>query len=407
MASRFVVRLTVSSSGERMPVLVWRSSGLPHFDANLFALLMMRMRGRAASTAEQALRAVGLLLDFQAERNIDWSARLASGRLFQNEEIDALTVHLRQAIRASGSPGQGPHRTVVAFAGGLDRRGHGEVQGEVSATRLSYVAAYLEWYADARLRAMRLPLQTAALLLQRVQADLRALRKRRDSASGTSNVRQGLTSEQQKLLLDICAGAGVRNPWKQEFVQVRNALLVRWLLALGLRRGELLGVTLDQLDMQRRRVNIVLRPDDPSDSRLYQPNAKTRGRTLDLPSDLAVATHDFIVKHRSKIKSARGHGFLFTSSSGAPLALDTVAAIFLDIRRAAAGRLPAVTPHTLRYTWNDAFSAFCDVQKVPANDERRHREYLMGWAPGSEAAAVYTKRHVEESARKALLQMSR
>lgn len=390
-----------------MPVLVCRSSGLPHFDANLFALLMMRMRGRAASTAEQALRAVGLLLDFQAERNIDWSARLASGRLFQNEEIDALTVHLRQAIRASGSPGQGPHRTVVAFAAGRDRRGHDEVQGEVSATRLSYVATYLEWYADARLREMRLPMQTAALLLQRVQADLRALRKRRDSTPGTLNARRSLTGEQKQLLLDISDVASVRNPWTQEFVQVRNALLVRWLLALGLRRGELLGVTLDQLDMQRRRVNIVLRPDDPSDPRRYQPNAKTRARALDLPSDLAVATQNFIVKQRSQIKGARTHGFLFTSSSGAPLSLDTVAAVFMDIRTAAAGLLPAVTAHTLRHTWNDEFSAFCDMQKVAANDERRHREYLMGWAPGSEAAAVYTKRHIEESARQALLQMSR
>lgn len=389
-----------------MPVLVYRSSGLPHFDANLFALLMMRMRGRAASTIEQALRAVGLLLDFQAERSIDWSARLASGRLFQNEELDALAVHLRQAIRVPGCSVQGFGRAVISFAG-RNRRSNGEVQGEVSATRLSYVATYLEWYADAQLRAMRLPLQTAALLSQRVQADLRALRKRRDSTTGTANAQRSLTGEQKQLLLEICDSASVRNPWTQEFVQVRNALLVRWLLALGLRRGELLGVTLDQLDMQRRRVNIVLRPDDPSDPRPYQPNAKTRARTLELPSDLAVATHNFVVRHRSKIKSARGHGFLFTSSSGAPLSLDTVTAVFLDIRRAAAGRLPAVTAHTLRHTWNHEFSAFCDLQKVTADEERRHREYLMGWAPGSEAAAVYTKRHVEESARKALLQMSR
>jgi hypothetical protein len=132
---------------------------------------------------------------------------------------------------------------------------------------------------------------------------------------------------------------------------------------------------------------------------------KTRGRRLDLPEDLMKATLEYVIGRR-EIKAARKHGFLFIGQGGAPLSLDGVDAVFRDIRRAAGGQLPALTPHVLRYTWNDKYSEFCDQNRVDPTHERRDREYLMGWARDSEAAAIYTKRHIQERARRALLAMS-
>ena len=403
MTSSLVVRLTVEPNGERVPALVHRDSGLPHFYGNLFALMMLRMRGRAASTVEQALRGIGLLVDFQQRHGVEIQSRMAGGRLFATHEIDALVAHLRQSLVSSPGDRHGGGVTALAAA---RRRKMGLVQPHVSATRVIYVAQFLKWYTDLVLRNLALTPAKAAQLSQVVARDIQALHVRREVVEPKVGRRESLTAEQKALMLELTTVEGLRNPWKSSFVQQRNALMVRWLLGLGLRRGELLGITLDQINLRVGTVDIILRPDDALDPRRNQPNAKTRERRLELPKDLVAATHEFITAWRSKIKTARKHGFLFVSQGGAPLSLDAVASVFLEIRRAAGGHLPALTAHVLRYTWNDEFSAYCDRHKVAPQDERRHREYLMGWAPDSEAAAIYTKRHIEEAARRALLAMS-
>ena len=395
----------IEPNGERVPVLIHRPSGLPHFDGNLFALTMLRMRGRAAATVEHGLRAIGLLADFQQLHQIDIRARMAAGRLFMSHEIDALPVYLHKNLLAVPESHLGNNAVVVRLQG-VRRHKQSGVQSEVAATRLSYAAQYLEWRTDDVLRDLRLTPTAAARLAQTVARDIKALRVRRPVGGIPVSRRQSLTKDQKALVLELTDVANLKGPWKSEFVKHRNSLAVRWLLALGLRRGELLGVALEHLNLQASTVDIVLRPDDLSDPRRRQPNAKTRARRLELPKDLALATHDYITAWRSRIKATKKHGFLFVGQSGVPLSVDGLASTFIDIRRAAEGRLPALTAHVLRYTWNDEFSEYCDRHGVQPNDERRLREYLMGWAPDSEAAAIYTKRHIEEKARQALLKMS-
>lgn len=256
------------------------------------------------------------------------------------------------------------------------------------------------------LRDLKLTPSAAARLAQVVARDIKALRVRRPTVETSQSRRQGLTKDEKALLLEITEVTDQRNPWKSEFVKSRNALIVRWLLALGLRQGELLGVSLPELDLQARTVTILLRPDDLADPRRRQPNAKTSARKLEIPKDLALATHEHIIAWRAKIKATKKHGFLLVGKSGVPLSMDALSDVFIDIRRAAEGKLPILTPHILRYTWNDEFSEYCDKHNVAPEKERRLREYLMGWAANSEAAAIYTRRHIEEQARLALLKMS-
>lgn len=404
MACNLFVRLTVEPNGERVPVLVYRDTRLPHFHANLYALLQLRMSGRAASTVAQALGAAGLLIDFLEHHKIEIAARMAAGQLFASHELDALRAHLRQNLQRS-SGGEGWSAKSVGTLASARRRKAAEVQSEVAGTRLIYVIKYLAWYTDIVLRDLALTPAKAAHLSHVVKRDLDALRMRGVGAPEGSPRRESLTAAQEELMLALTTVGASGNPWKSPFVQKRNSLMVRWLLALGLRRGELLGVALDQMNLQAGTVDIVLRPDDALDPRRNQPNAKTRGRRLDLPKDLMKATLEYVVGRR-EIKAARRHGFLFIGQGGAPLSLDGVDAVFKDIRRAAGGQLPALRPHVLRYTWNDKYSKFCDQNRVDSMHERRDREYLMGWARDSEAAAIYTKRHIEERARRALLAMS-
>ncbi|MCJ9672763.1 tyrosine-type recombinase/integrase [Neorhizobium sp. SHOUNA12B] len=383
---------------------MYRETRLPHFQANLYALTQFRMSGRAASTVGHALGAAGLVIDFLEQREIDIGTRMAQGRLFYSHEIEALWAHLRQNLQRSRHAMDDRRARTVTLAS-MRRHRAREVLPEVADTRLLYAIAYLEWHTDIVLRDLALMPAKAAHLASVVKRDLDALRKRRGQASASSPRRVSLTAEQRELLLSLTAVGAPANPWRSEFVQERNALLVRWLQALGVRRGELLGVSCDQLNLQSRTVSIVLRPDDAHDPRRIQPNAKTKARILDLAEDLAAATQKYMLARR-KTRLARRHGFLFVSQSGAPLSLDSVSSIFRDIRRAAAGQLPALSAHVLRYTWNDDYSDYCDRNKVEPAKERENREYLMGWARDSEAAAIYTKRHIEKRARRGLLALS-
>tara|TARA_R110000851_G_scaffold65260_1_gene148256 strand:- start:459 stop:632 length:174 start_codon:yes stop_codon:yes gene_type:complete len=46
-----------------------------------------------------------------------------------------------------------------------------------------------------------------------------------------------------------------------------------------------------------------------------------------------------------------------------------------------------------------------DQNKVPEETERKARSYLMGWSETSGTAAVYTRRHVREKAKRVSLDL--
>ena len=46
-----------------------------------------------------------------------------------------------------------------------------------------------------------------------------------------------------------------------------------------------------------------------------------------------------------------------------------------------------------------------DRKKVPEATEKKVRSYLQGWKETSNTAAVYTRRHVRETAKKIMLKM--
>ncbi|WP_374762262.1 tyrosine-type recombinase/integrase [Massilia scottii] len=88
------------------------------------------------------------------------------------------------------------------------------------------------------------------------------------------------------------------NPWHGNFARERNFLLIQWLEALGIRRGELLGIRISDIDFRNNTVQILRRADDPSDPRRYQPNAKTLDRVLPLSDGLVQMTQNYIINIR-------------------------------------------------------------------------------------------------------------
>jgi integrase len=107
---------------------------------------------------------------------------------------------------------------------------------------------------------------------------------------------------------------------------------------------------------------------------------------------------EYILNHRRGLRNSHKHDFLFVSASGAPLSIAGLDKVF-RVLRAKRPEVPrTLTPHVLRHTWNDVFSAETEARKIDQETEKKGRSYQMGWKPGSQSASVYTRRFVRKKA---------
>jgi integrase len=197
------------------------------------------------------------------------------------------------------------------------------------------------------------------------------------------------------------------NPWDDLSCRYRNSLIVDWLLYLGLRRGELLGIRIPDINFQQETVTVHRRADDPDDPRLNQPNAKTLGRVIPISRGLLDRTKRYVLDVRAKTPGARAHTFLFVAShAGRPLSLQAVNKLFRVLRsKCPSAANQSITPHGLRHTWNERFSEEMDRNQISDEKESRQRSYLMGWSYTSETAATYQRRRIREKANVASLKL--
>ncbi len=64
--------------------------------------------------------------------------------------------------------------------------------------------------------------------------------------------------------------------------------------------------------------------------------------------------------------------------------------------------VPQLSAHILRHTWNNRFSELVEGVLTP-EQEKKVRNYIMGWSDQSRSAENYTVRYVEQQAHKALI----
>lgn len=225
------------------------------------------------------------------------------------------------------------------------------------------------------------------------------------------HARKGLTQKQQEALLEIIEPGSVSNPFSPE-LQVRNQLMVLLLFHLGLRAGELLALRVPDFDFQSNTLLVARRHDNPNDVRTYQPVVKTVDRRIPLSESLMKAVFNYILEDRRKFPSAKRHDYLFVVHQGGPFAgqpisLKGLAKLFQEIKASRPDLFRHLSPHVLRHTANDRLSALMDKSGVNPTEEEKMRSYLMGWKEGSGSAATYTRRHIEEKARKAALELQK
>lgn len=404
MYARYLIHTVQIDGGERMPLLVDRHTGLGVFESTAFSL-SMRSKGNQVNTLFQAMGAVQFLYDALDESGINLIERVKANELLTLGEVESLVARCR-FVRAELLKADLAARSsnVSAINRGLDRRqrtvsGIATVSGATTAIRLHYITAYLHWFSDyvylLRLPSNREEFHTASMKV------FGAI-KNRIPTIPKARKRKGLTEQQEHRLLAVTAANSSENPWINTFVKHRNSIVIRVMLAIGLRKGELLGLKMDDIDFRNNTVFVARRPDDPDDPRLRQPQAKTASRILPIAPALAEELKEYILL-RNAIAEARIHSFICVSSKGAPIALNSIDALF-SVLRENFSELTSASAHILRHTWNDRFSSMVEGDMSEA-EERQLRNYLMGWSDKSRMAENYTARYVEKRAKSVLLKL--
>lgn len=405
----FVVKVAVFQTGERLPMLCNRATGLPLFEPTLFSLTHLRGRNRSTSTIQQALRSIMVLYVVLDRLGVDLQARLREGRLLDLSEIEefvrACKLPLKsnlQLERLNTSPKAS--QVIKLEKARVRSRNHlaaEEVDAGTAAIRVHYCCGYLDWCVTRQLLRFQRTDELFLGLKKRAEVAIKAFEERMPQRSrrAVMQQRQGLKEDALRRLMAVIVPTSPENPWRGKHTRERNYLIINWFLSLGVRRGELLGVRTSDINFQSNEVLIARRADDPKDPRRAQPNTKTNDRLLALDERLSALTQQYVLSTRKSLAGARRHQFLFVANgSGAPLTLGAINKIFIGLRAKCPELLEGLSPHVFRHTWNDHFSAMMDDQKVPAEVEQKIRSRLMGWSETSGTAATYTRRHVQKKA---------
>lgn len=390
----FSIRSFTASDGVEMAVLV-DDQGSPLFLPNVYATFHYRDVGSSSATIKKALRALGMAYLWASARKLDLHAAISSEAFLSIEQCEDLAFFLRlnrasQDCELTVSPEEMPSRVVrlEQVRGGFHQKAAERTACSVEegAYRIRIVAAFLEFHLAKVEQGLPRPApgtakdKAAHPSILRLKALIPKV-----SNSDESDALEGMDEVTMALADEIFDPASEINPFSTNFIKQRNHLVYRMLSDNGMRRSELRFVQVDDVDYSRNRVRIRV--------------SKTQARTVPISSTTALAFHQFVVEHWSKIPAKqRAHGYLFTTAKGNHICADTINLIFRTARKKDYELPDDFAPHALRRTWNDRFSTKVDnapsEKRLAKNEEEQVRNRLMGWRKDSEMSARYSRRTI-------------
>jgi integrase len=392
-------------SGERFPMLL-NEYGLPVFDVTVYALTELRTRNQATASISSALRAIQILYYFLESRDIDLRIRLRTGCALTMSEIEDLcrlcrlsTFDIRLNLASKPETSVKSLTKLESIRMKTPASKVNVVVPVFAATRIRYIKHYLSWFASSYSATQSQQISDSIIRSNEQMEKALAARIPSAFAHLALHQREGLSEPARAELLRIIDPLCSDNPWRDDFTRHRNYVIVSLFYYLGMRRGELLGLRVEDIHLRARTLTIHRSADDAKDTRKIQPQTKTRARKVPIGEEMASLLRIHIIEFRSKMKRAKKHPFLFVAThTGAPMSIPAVAKIFDKLKAVSPLLLERVHPHVLRHTWNDLFSEEMDKNRVPEEAETKMRAYLMGWSDTSSTAATYTRRHTRKKA---------
>lgn len=195
-------------------------------------------------------------------------------------------------------------------------------------------------------------------------------------------------------LLDIINPSNDNNPFSSK---IRNELIIKIIMDTGIRRGAVAKLKIsDVFNDKEPRIRVTRTPDDVTDPRRNRASQKTKPHVSPLSPELASRLEYYIKEIRSHIPNTDTHEFVFVTEKncrgtiGKPLALRNYNSIFIKLSKILAVE---ITPHTLRYKWNEVFDVNIDSlakeHNLDSQSKEDIRKYAMGWTVNSEMADIY------------------
>lgn len=404
----YLIRWSKFADGERMPFLIPRSVGVP-LDAPTFWITShRRAMGSQPNTLFNELRSLMLLYLWADLRGVDVVERLIEGTFLSLAEIiDLVNLcgwYLDDVLAAL----ERRSSNVITLA---RQKPTGGVQPGEKRNRLSVIRSFLEFTSADYLSQLQAWPSRWSLYrdmreecLSHLATYIHAIRAPNRDDVGQ---REGLEPEVLARLRAVIDPDHPENPFEAQ-VRFRNFMMIRLLIELGVRRGELLGIKVSDCDVMGDRgfITIHRRPDDIDETR-FGVATKTAARKLELSRRTTQLVYEWIVHHRSKLlRAAKGNAqyLIVTVPNGRPMSPSNVNKIFEAVRERVAGLPAEVAPHILRHSWNDTFSELMDKKGISAEDEVKWRKKIMGWR--NEASAQhYLRRTVARRSNEVLREM--
>ncbi|MDP3308625.1 site-specific integrase [Methylotenera sp.] len=338
--------------------------------------------------------------------------RLEEGQLLNPWEIEELVYICKSTLAATlASPTNlitlNPKKILSlekARMAMTRRKVASDVDPSTAAIRLNYIREFLAWRVTQAILQAPVNKRSNLIILKEI-TDL-ALRNKTPQVTGRNHLYQrlGLDTETHKQLLNLIDIENPESVWVSTHTKVRNVLIVRMLLELGVRRSELLGVRIKDISAQGHEIKILRRPDDIHDPRLYEPNTKTRDRLLALSQDMFLQISNYLSTRRN-ILGARRHDFLLVANgTGAPLSISEFNRLFKPLQ-VTTPSLQYLTPHLLRHTFFENLCESLDKNGIPVEEWDPMLRRLGGWSDTSTTPSRYTKRYAQRKANEAMLSM--
>ena len=354
MNTRYSVSTVVVSTGERLPILVEREMAVPCELALRWSILDRREHV-AASTLTDDLRAVQKLYEWAdqvLEAPLD--KHLVEWKGFSAKQIYSLA----QYLKTSGTFG---------VAGSIGTSSDVLSPGTFN-SRWRKIELFLKWAAqmyardESDRREQQRAIQEARERIERVFRQHLI----REPAVGFVGALKDEEWEKIRQVVDPAR----EDVWPDPRVRFRNFTMVYLAINTGVRIGEMLKLTLDQIPRGREEhITVKRNPDDPNDPRPEEPRVKTNERELFILAAIRRILGAYATQYRERSR----YPYLFLTQGGEPLSLRGARHVVEQIGKVAGFRL---TWHRFRHTFLD--NIYADVVDEP-NGKDLLRE-IAGWS---------------------------
>lgn len=421
---------TVFTGGERFPLLIDKA-GVPDFWATLFT--SQQLRDQTQTSITSCLNSIEHFYKWEKINNRDIIQDFQNSLIPGSKFVESIKEHCglsaehiqKEMLKKTLKKRNFFNQLKLARTSALS-----QVSCDYQQRRMSVICAFLMFVGGTILKKK---VNSKALI-----NDLNIFKKTIEAhypKSRFSRYNKQLPHAEKEVFekfLAIFNPDSSLNPFKGYESKLRNYLLVQLLYWTGARSGEILSLTLDDIDydIETPKVRIERRHDDIADSRRYQPVTKTKSRQIIIPIWLRDELDYYINKIRCKYPASKNHPYIFVSHKGPTKGLPITNSTFynrviLPVKALDSHAFALVKRHGFRHLFNENLSDRIDSHNAKINqliskaemeksartvaelkksliNEQQEIEIRMALNGHSskESALPYVERHVKKKAQK-------